>query len=85
MNLVDPRYFKQEAHVGEWVDAMLRIEGAIVSPLTMTVIADWMLETGETLEEVLAGSETDWSDRKAVLMCRLSLRDRSRPATDCCR
>jgi cardiolipin synthase A/B len=57
MNLVDPRYFKQEAHVGEWVDAMLRIEGAIVSPLTMTVIADWMLETGETLEEVLAGSE----------------------------
>jgi cardiolipin synthase A/B len=57
MNLVDPRYFKQDAHVGEWVDAMLRIEGAIVSPLTMTVIADWMLETGETLEEILAGSD----------------------------
>src|SRR5690606_21046158 len=53
MNLVDPRYFKQDAHVGEWVDAMLRIEGAIVSPLTMTVAADWMLETDETLEEVL--------------------------------
>lgn len=57
MNLVDPRYFKQEAHVGQWVDAMLRIEGAIVSPLALTVAADWMLETDESLEEILAGSE----------------------------
>jgi phosphatidylserine/phosphatidylglycerophosphate/cardiolipin synthase-like enzyme len=25
MNLVDPRYFKQDSGVGEWVDAMVRI------------------------------------------------------------
>ena len=27
MNVVDPRLFKQDAGVGEWVDAMVRIEG----------------------------------------------------------
>ena len=27
MNVVDPRFFKQDAGVGEWVDAMVRIEG----------------------------------------------------------
>jgi cardiolipin synthase len=27
MNVVDPRFFKQGAGVGEWVDAMVRIEG----------------------------------------------------------
>jgi phosphatidylserine/phosphatidylglycerophosphate/cardiolipin synthase-like enzyme len=27
-NLVDPRYFKQDAGVGEWVDAMVRLERA---------------------------------------------------------
>ena len=26
-NLVDPRFFKQESGVGEWVDAMVRITG----------------------------------------------------------
>jgi cardiolipin synthase len=27
MNIADPRFFKQNAGVGEWVDAMVRIEG----------------------------------------------------------
>jgi cardiolipin synthase len=27
MNMVDPRFFQQDAGVGEWVDAMVRIEG----------------------------------------------------------
>lgn len=57
MNLVDPRYFKQEANVGQWVDAMLRVEGAIVSPLAMTMIGDWMLETNETIEEIVQRAE----------------------------
>ncbi|MGA2257512.1 MAG: phospholipase D-like domain-containing protein, partial [Thermoguttaceae bacterium] len=30
MNLVDPRYFKPGAHVGPWVDAMVRLEGSVV-------------------------------------------------------
>ncbi len=33
MNLVDPRYFKQGAGVGEWVDAMARAEGPVVGAL----------------------------------------------------
>jgi cardiolipin synthase len=47
MNLVDPRFFKQEAGVGEWVDAMVRLEGAAVAPLAATMIGDWCLESGE--------------------------------------
>ena len=33
MNLVDPRTFKQDSGVGEWVDAMVRVEGTVVNPL----------------------------------------------------
>ncbi|MEM9354391.1 MAG: cardiolipin synthase [Planctomycetota bacterium] len=53
MNLVDPRYFKQDANVGEWVDAMVRLEGAVVAPLAMTIIGDWLIESEETVEDVL--------------------------------
>jgi cardiolipin synthase A/B len=57
MNLVDPRYFKQSAHVGQWVDAMVRLEGSVVAPLAMTMIGDWMLETAEPIEPLLASAE----------------------------
>ena len=53
MNLVDPRFFKQDSGVGEWVDAMVRVEGAVVAPLAATMIGDWVLETGETLPEIV--------------------------------
>ncbi len=53
MNLVDPRYFKQDANVGQWVDAMVRAEGSVIAPLAMTVIGDWIVESGESLEEIL--------------------------------
>jgi cardiolipin synthase A/B len=56
MNLVDPRYFKQSANVGEWVDAMVRAEGAVVAPLAMTMLGDWIVETGETVQHVLAST-----------------------------
>ena len=48
MNLVDPRYFKLDAGVGQWVDAMVRARGAVVAPLALTTISDWLLETGES-------------------------------------
>ncbi|MGI9508578.1 MAG: hypothetical protein ACR2QJ_04420 [Geminicoccaceae bacterium] len=35
MNLVDPRFFKQDSGVGEWVDAMVRLKGAVVAPLAV--------------------------------------------------
>jgi cardiolipin synthase len=56
MNLVDPAFFKQDAGVGEWVDAMVRVTGAVVAPLAGIMIGDWMLETGEPLEDLIQSS-----------------------------
>ena len=36
LNLVDPRFFKLEAGVGQWVDAMMRLEGPAVEALAIT-------------------------------------------------
>lgn len=49
LNMADPRYFKQSAGVGEWVDAMVRIEGPAVEGLVATFLEDWELETGAGL------------------------------------
>jgi len=54
MNMVDPRHFKQNAGVGQWVDAMARIEGAAVAALASTMLSDWLLETDETLDSLLS-------------------------------
>lgn len=53
MNLVDPRFFKQDSGVGEWVDAMVRLEGTVVNPLAATQIGDWILETGEPVQKLI--------------------------------
>ena len=52
MNLVDPRFFKQEAGVGQWVDAMVRMRGPAVEALAVTFLEDWELETGEGIEQL---------------------------------
>lgn len=49
LNLVDPRYFKQESNVGQWVDAMVRIEGPAVEALAITFLADWYVESEDEL------------------------------------
>jgi len=54
MNLVDPLYFKQDAGVGEWVDAMVRLKGSVIIPLVVTMIGDWSLETGEPVMQLIA-------------------------------
>ena len=56
MNLVDPRYFKQDSGVGEWIDAMVRLQGAVVAPLAATMIGDWSLETGESIVDLIASA-----------------------------
>jgi cardiolipin synthase len=53
MNLVDPRFFKQDSGVGEWVDAMVRVEGAVVAALAATMIGDWAVETGESIHDLI--------------------------------
>ncbi len=47
LNLVDPRCFKQNAGVGQWVDAMVRIEGPVVDALAGLFAWDWAMETAE--------------------------------------
>jgi len=49
-NMVDPRLFKQDASVGEWVDAMVRIEGPGVRALNALFRWDWEVETGRDLD-----------------------------------
>jgi cardiolipin synthase len=48
-NLVDPRFFKQDAGVGEWVDAMVRLEGPGVLALNALFRWDWEVEAGRDL------------------------------------
>ncbi len=52
LNLVDPRYFKQDRGVGQWVDAMVRIQGPAVESLAITFLADWYVESESSLEQL---------------------------------
>lgn len=45
-NLVDPRLFKAASDVGQWIDAMMRVEGEMVDALTCVFAADYLLEDG---------------------------------------
>lgn len=57
LNLVDPRFFKKEAGVGQWVDAMVRLEGPAVQVLNAIFIWDWEVETDERLGELIILSD----------------------------
>jgi cardiolipin synthase len=52
LNLVDPRFFKQDAGVGQWVDAMVRVRGPVVEALAITFLEDWELEASEGLNRL---------------------------------
>jgi cardiolipin synthase A/B len=54
LNMVDPRFFKRDAGVGQWIDAMVRIEGPAVEALAITFLADWYVETDAPLSELQA-------------------------------
>ena len=51
-NLVDPRYFKQNSGVGEWIDAMMRCTGPMVLELSAVFFADLAVETDKNLQNV---------------------------------
>ncbi len=57
-NLVDPRFFKQDRNVGEWIDIMVRIEGPVVEIMTASFLYDWAMESGEKLDDLNARGET---------------------------
>ena len=52
MNMVDPKYFKQEGGFGQWIDAMTRIRGHAVLPLAAVLLGDWVIETGADLRDI---------------------------------
>jgi cardiolipin synthase len=56
MNMVDPRFFKQGKGYGQWVDAMVRVEGAVVAPLAATMLGDWLVETNESGQELVTST-----------------------------
>jgi cardiolipin synthase len=56
-NLVDPRFFKQDAGVGEWVDAMVRLDGPGALALNALFRWDWEVETGRDLDASAAGGD----------------------------
>jgi cardiolipin synthase len=47
LNLADPKLFKASAGVGQWVDALARIQGPAVGALYSVFLSDWCAETGE--------------------------------------
>ena len=49
MNLVDPRTFKQDSGVGEWVDAMLRVEGPVAAQFELTFSFDWSVDNPKVI------------------------------------
>ena len=63
MNMVDPRFFKQEAQVGEWVDAMARFQGPIAGLLAAVMISDWIAEGGDALPDLLAATRLSVAPR----------------------
>jgi len=44
-NMADPKIFKAGAGFGQWIDAMVRLEGPAVDPLSMVFWEDWQLES----------------------------------------
>lgn len=55
LNLVDPRFFKRDADVGQWVDAMARMRGPAVEAMGIVFFGDWELERNEGVD-ALRGS-----------------------------
>jgi cardiolipin synthase len=68
-NLVDPRYFKQQSGVGEWVDAMVRLTGPAAAALDGVFAFDWSVETGGPFEPppgIAAGADVAVPSGSAV-------------------
>lgn len=48
LNLADPIFFKREAGVGQWVDALCRVRGPVVRHLHLVFLSDWNAESAIT-------------------------------------
>jgi cardiolipin synthase len=66
-NLVDPHFFKSGAHVGEWIDVMMRIEGEMVDALACVFHADMLLDKPGTDLAPDALGELPFDEQKGPL------------------
>jgi cardiolipin synthase len=66
-NLADPRSFKQDAGVGQWVDAMARLAGPVVAPLLAVFELDWAAEGGEPFTAPVPSGESPGHVRMQVV------------------
>ncbi|STV88321.1 cardiolipin synthetase [Klebsiella michiganensis] len=60
MNLVDPRFFKQDSGVGQWIDLMARMEGPVATAMGIVYSCDWEIETGKRI----------YRRRRTRILCR---------------
>ncbi len=51
LNMADPSLFKQDAGVGEWVDAITRIRGPVAGLMAGVFAWDWSVETGQPMAD----------------------------------
>jgi cardiolipin synthase len=54
LNLADPVFFKKDAGVGQWVDALVRVEGPAVEGLALVFLMDWAIESNASLADLYA-------------------------------
>jgi cardiolipin synthase len=85
MNIADPRFFKQDAGVGEWVDAMVRIEGPAAWALEAVSLSLTFLQTGGDFRAA-AGTADPFADRQQPASRSFRPARRLRPGTSrrCC-
>jgi cardiolipin synthase len=62
-NLVDPRYFKQEEEVGQWIDTMVRLRGPVVEKMTAAFLFDWYVENDISAEELMEITRIEPAER----------------------
>lgn len=72
LNLVDPRYFKQDEGVGQWVDCMVRLRGPAVQELQTVFLGDWSVEAGEGLEPLLMDGDLYRVERDGPAVVQVS-------------
>jgi len=70
-NLADPRVFKQNEGVGQWVDAMLRIEGPAVEAFAGNFLQDWEVVTGVGFRYFEGTSDLKQLDAKGSALVQL--------------
>ena len=74
-NLADPKLFKANRGVGQWVDMMMRVEGPVVDALTSVCLSDYLFDS--------VGYQISRADLNAlpIMRCAGTAGDEGRPVS----